>query len=534
MLKKIACLLAIVFITGCTSAPTGSNNNSEPLYPSDFFSQIAIFITGNVQEDSRIAVYPFYGTGEIHPLSDYLIEGLTAELSITGEVEIINRTAIDLIIEEQKIQLSGLVAESSTVEIGAQLGATIIVTGFIEQNNLIIQIIDVETAANLGGRQLTIPKNLMSHLNEKSIIKQEFQIQEKGVFDITIVEEFSDSRIFAAITTETYSWGDKYFDGFSAIQPIDGGIKFSGTAELNDPELEGEMIFELKLPIDQFPGGSDGIYLKMKTYQSGIFGFGIGEEYIHHYISASGPDEFLIPWGYFGDTSPSFFSISFPSEENSLLFREATTNINFEIHEFGVYERKNGSSPGIISFEDDELRAVSTVKLYGFGEYMDYSENDQGIPRVNNGLKDFEYSINHKEEGAVGKALTYDFTLSGLSKEIEDLYDSEQDLTVYIDLIFSLTESSSNRIQFWLQSDIIRGGYADLYYQDGEGEYAGYQDLTISPLWSLQTMELERSVSGGKYRLVLALDIPERRVRAAVEKGELTLTFGLDEITIAE
>ncbi len=541
--KDIAVLLGMIILAGCTSTHSGTEDknhgsestiSSESISQSQFFEQISILISETAESGDRIAVYPFHDSDEIHPLSDYLVEGITAELSLTENVEVINRAAIDLIIEEQKIQLSGLIDEASTIEIGQQLGATVIVTGFIENKNLILQIIDAESAENLGGRQLTIPDELLAYLNEKLVIKQEFTIQEKGSFSITIMEDFKDSRIFSAITAETYGWGEMFLDSYTAIRPIEDGIGFTGIAELNDPELEGESVFELRLPMNYFTDESDGIYLKMKTSEQGVYGFGIGENFIHHYISTSTPSEYLIPWSFFPQKEPDFFKISVSSDENSELFRQDTTELNIELFEFGTYTRKNEADKKIISFEDEELNAVSITKLYGYETYIDYSEEDQGVPRINEGLDSFSYSASITPEGAVGQALTYEFTLTGLSTEIEALYKNEQDLIIYIDLMFTLPESLSNTIQFWLRSDIIREGNTSLYYENEEGEYAGYQDLRLNPLWSLQTMELDRTVSKGTYRMVLALEIPERRVIEALETGELKLNLGIDEISVVE
>jgi len=108
----------------------------------------------------NLAVYYFLEGGEISPLSDTLIEGLTTEIanavSYEGmRVRVVSRTTLDQILQELAFQSSDLVDAETQISVGKQLGAAIVVTGIISPidrgKKFNIQLIEVETGVVLGG-----------------------------------------------------------------------------------------------------------------------------------------------------------------------------------------------------------------------------------------------------------------------------------------------------------------------------------------------------------------------------------------------
>ena len=108
----------------------------------------------------NLAVYYFLEGGEISPLSDTLIEGLTTEIanavSYEGmQVRVVSRTTLDQILQELAFQSSDLVDAETQISVGKQLGAEIVVTGTISPvdrgKKFNIQLIEVETGVVLGG-----------------------------------------------------------------------------------------------------------------------------------------------------------------------------------------------------------------------------------------------------------------------------------------------------------------------------------------------------------------------------------------------
>lgn len=93
----------------------------------------------------RIAIVPFENkTGDktrfggiADILMDNIIRTLIQDKSSAEYLEIINRTSVESVIQEQKLSVSGMVDEASTVRLGQLLGAHEILTGKILQVDVI-------------------------------------------------------------------------------------------------------------------------------------------------------------------------------------------------------------------------------------------------------------------------------------------------------------------------------------------------------------------------------------------------------------
>lgn len=110
--------------------------------------------------DRTIAVYYFTDPDGISPLSDSLVDGLTAGIAnaILYEdvnVKMLSRTTLDQIMAELVFQSSELADQDTQLSVGKQLGARIILTGTAvgEEGGtaLSMQLIEVESAVVLGG-----------------------------------------------------------------------------------------------------------------------------------------------------------------------------------------------------------------------------------------------------------------------------------------------------------------------------------------------------------------------------------------------
>lgn len=108
----------------------------------------------------NLAVYYFLESGEVSPLSDTLIEGLTTQIANTVsyegmQVRVVSRTNLDQILQELAFQSSDLVDAVTQISVGKQLGAEIVVTGTIRPidrgKKFNVQLIEVETGVVLGG-----------------------------------------------------------------------------------------------------------------------------------------------------------------------------------------------------------------------------------------------------------------------------------------------------------------------------------------------------------------------------------------------
>ncbi|MDP7036372.1 MAG: PEGA domain-containing protein [Candidatus Marinimicrobia bacterium] len=97
----------------------------------------------------RIAVLQFEGSGVDEITSKNISDRFSYELSTTKRFDIVEREMMDKILEEQKFQSSGCVADECAVEIGELIGVSQIVAGSVskieELYSLNIKLIDVAT-----------------------------------------------------------------------------------------------------------------------------------------------------------------------------------------------------------------------------------------------------------------------------------------------------------------------------------------------------------------------------------------------------
>lgn len=151
--KLAVILLYLAVLTACSSVKSLNITMEEMAWDTiDVVSE---------KQNKTIAVYYFTYNGEIHSLSNYVINGLSTELANAVneenlELNIVTRQSIDKILAELKYQATDLTDEKTQVEIGKQLGADIIITGEItpiegDVYNINAQIIEIESAKLLGG-----------------------------------------------------------------------------------------------------------------------------------------------------------------------------------------------------------------------------------------------------------------------------------------------------------------------------------------------------------------------------------------------
>ncbi len=123
-------------------------------------------IIGSLDQNkkNKIAIMEFIDIqGDVSSLGKYISEELTTRLYLTGEFEVVERQLLDKIIEEQKISISGLIDESSAVELGRVLGVDAIASGTIADLGTSVKInarlISAETGQLFSVASVEIPKD---------------------------------------------------------------------------------------------------------------------------------------------------------------------------------------------------------------------------------------------------------------------------------------------------------------------------------------------------------------------------------------
>ena len=144
MLNQISRIVFFVFIViyvaGCAASSSTTKSNMQPTKPSAIALSMPSgwddSIIDRIKEGKglkkRIAVMEFAGNSEFDgkvdlKLSDMLITSLVK----SGKFDVIERTQIELVLSEQNLGMSGIIDESTAVEVGKLLGAEYVVFGVV-------------------------------------------------------------------------------------------------------------------------------------------------------------------------------------------------------------------------------------------------------------------------------------------------------------------------------------------------------------------------------------------------------------------
>ena len=519
--------VSIILIFSCSSV---SNKNN------DLFQDAGDFIRSSIPDNSVLALYPVRVFKNIHELSDFLLEGLTAELSGSPSFSVVNRQALSVVLDEQSLQLSGLTDEATGIEIGKLIGADILLTGFIENRTLFLQLIDVQTSENIAGAQFPVPESYFDSINEKKIVKNEFIIQDKGVFEQVIVDDFNDAIQLVKISSSSYEWGDKYGDHYALTLANEGFIKTAFGSYIIDSalETEGGADFYININMDESDIKYNGYYLRFTPVNITTIEFGIGEQLIAHTVIPGISQEIFIPYKFFKDISSNTVTLYISADQNADFISNNLYSGEIQIEEAGYYRRKNETGSSILSFEDSINEVYFTAGIEGYKYYIDYMENDNGELKFNADITSFSFVPAIMQNGAVGSAVDFQVTLGGIKSGIKDFFENEQTLSLGINMHFFIPENrdSGNTIRFFLKSDDIRTVYSELY--SAEGEFISYADAAISPVWSSAVMEIPAELPPGVYHFVLVAEIPPAKVISAATDAEYTFSISLDELQIVE
>ena len=226
-------------------------------------------------EERTLAVYYFDIEGAPEALGDYLINGLTTEIAnrARGRTRVVTRGVLDRLMEELSFQASDLADEGSRRQLGRQLGADVVLTGFVTpfdgELRLNAQLVEVETGVVLGGFRLrfapeddfTAPDRPAGEAssgenvsdgssvsvdgssasvdgssasvdgttqNEQVIAPIETEVPSGRDTQTVIVENFDRGRPRISMQAFDYFWGPRVVSSRSTVVPLaDGGIDAS-------------------------------------------------------------------------------------------------------------------------------------------------------------------------------------------------------------------------------------------------------------------------------------------------------------------
>ena len=157
--KKVITIIICLFIVGLTVSFSYASTFNEAM--DNLASQITSEISGN--EKKHVAVVDFTDLdGEVSDLGKFVAEEILIRLFRAGEVQVVERRFIKKMMEEMKLQKSGVIDEGSIRKLGRLLGVDALCTGTITELLRTVKInarlIDTETGSIFAASSCEIDK----------------------------------------------------------------------------------------------------------------------------------------------------------------------------------------------------------------------------------------------------------------------------------------------------------------------------------------------------------------------------------------
>lgn len=150
---------------------------------------VLLLFSAHLLAVDRIAIFDFPGEGVSNNQSKTFTDRVRNALVSYAQFEVMEREKFEAIMEEQKMQLSGICNEDCIVEVGQVAGVQYMVSGDIRDlgNTLYLaaRIIDVETSRLMASQDMTVPANDVEALLKAApeladAIMQQF-VEKKGI-----------------------------------------------------------------------------------------------------------------------------------------------------------------------------------------------------------------------------------------------------------------------------------------------------------------------------------------------------------------
>jgi hypothetical protein len=571
----------MLLAASCAGGP-GRANGSAQLNLDQAIEESAIRTLALVPagDQRTLAVYYFTTGEQENELSDYIANGLTTELAnrAGSSTSIVSRQALDRLMQEYSYQLTDLVDREGQVSIGQQLGADLILTGFITPSDdhglpggrLNAQLIEVASARVLGGFVLDfrVPKGLAlagppadqaaSSTGRATTQHPRFT----GVATVTtIFEDFESGVADMALGREASYWGDRVRQASaeSRIASEDGqshGLfifkaAFDHTDLLSDWE-ESDAGFYARIDTGQAPDGYDGLAIRLRPGNSSLYTLNLvqqtrkGEIRLWQHLQLNNQEwqDLKLAFSVFVPDERGMaldpglpvqleFYASFMENHQQFHLREGMeVEARLAVDDIGFFQVKSPDPPDLIqAFEDEVNRLPLTVEIYGSDLYTEYQDEGPGITHRNSGIGGQSISMQVLPDGPAGSYLQIAGTLA-----VNDAFPGTIPLYLFIRANSPLETEGTDGISFLVRSSLGSQAYLEIQDDENEGYYqAGFG---VMETWSriripFRAMDLESSQSLSSHvRLVFTLELEPEELRRAVRDGQLAIELGLDEVRL--
>ena len=171
MHQKYILYISLFFIQFCSYQKVEilSNNENQDIY--SILESLSDSIVKKLEshEIQTLAIMSYTDLNEKNSqMGSYISDEITLQLFLKEKYQIIEREQIDYVIGEQKLNASGLINETSAIEIGNILSADAIILGTISDVNNNI-IINTKVVSSITGEIIFIDKTTLLKTNEFNV-----------------------------------------------------------------------------------------------------------------------------------------------------------------------------------------------------------------------------------------------------------------------------------------------------------------------------------------------------------------------------
>ncbi|OGR68321.1 MAG: hypothetical protein A2081_01880 [Elusimicrobia bacterium GWC2_61_19] len=249
-------------------------------YAMDGYQQLANEITdaGTSIQGKKIAIIPFsYADGRAGATKDgsVISERLTIKMINMHKFEIIERSVLDKVMAELKLQASGTIDASSAQQLGKVLGVEAIVTGTLVETSggqieVNARLIKTETAQAIGASQVTLDKNWVG---DAATAPQQPAYQQPAY-----QQPAAAAPMRAPVARGEHEYG--FFDIFMGFGAPDMKLEFSNAnGNITLSNLPGDTNNDLGIDLNSIIGHADYrtvTWDKLKTEGVGPIAFRVG------------------------------------------------------------------------------------------------------------------------------------------------------------------------------------------------------------------------------------------------------------------
>jgi len=583
----VAIAATLILAAGCSTSPARDQDVVQGM--DALIAQISQKTVELLEADARstLAVYYFTVEGEESGISEYLINDLTTTIANMGRdrVDVVTRQALDRILSEYSFQLSDLTEKENQVMVGRQLGADLILTGFItpvsDYFRLNAQLIQVETGVVKGGYIVSFrPERDFQRkiggpeATSKTVTVEEEAVTRTGVATLTtLLETFDKGMSGIRLSHFEDAYGEQIRAasgeiGMEAEGAADGSpcVRFTLEAELESPYSplaweESYLVFYFHMETDWQPAGYQGLHISLSLQgfsyadvilqqeQNGeqvMFGLPVylpPEEWHDLRI----PFQNFYPWDRGASLDPEkpvTITVAVPYEENAYRYGfHEETRIKGAVlaDDLGFFEITGGEDPGLLASFDDEISRMTVVpEVYGSLFYEDYSESDAGVLRKAQGIDSQTMAVVRMPEGPSGSYLSVQTTLT-VTRDFDEFLERECCLAYYLRMQPGKDWAGFRALSFFMRSSVLSEGTLEVT-GNWQGQYF-YHDFALSSIWTKIEIPFGELVSGSRTladlkgglpqpHLMLYFDVPKDALARALEEGALEITVDMDEFVL--